>query len=145
MTVTPPAIPVRPRTLEWIAACAILAAGVLLAMPGETFDNSPAYLPFEAVAPEHVWAAFAVSVGLTRMVALWINGSWRRSPILRGATSIMGVAFWMLIIALVMHAQLSGPAMSLAAFGALLTIDLISAWRSGRDYIESERAHGRPI
>lgn len=145
MTVTPPALPARPRTLEWIAATAILAAGVLLAMPGATFGNSPAYQPFAAIAAEHVWASFAMAVGLTRMAALWINGSWRRSPILRGVTSIMGVAFWMLIIALIMHARLSGPAMSLSAFGALLAIDFISAWRSGRDYIESERAYGRPI
>lgn len=145
MTVTPPAMPSRPRTLEWISAGAILAAGILLAMPGATFSNSPGYAAFAAVAPENVWAAFCCAVGLVRMVALWINGQWRRSPILRGATSVMGVCLWMLVVSLIMHASLPGPAMVLAPYGALLTIDLISAWRSGRDYIESERAHGRPI
>lgn len=80
-----------------------------------------------------------------RGAALWINGRWRRSPVLRGVASIFGVGFWALVMALVMHADLPGPAMMLAPVGMAFTIDLISARRSGRDFIESERAHGRRL
>lgn len=131
--------------MEWISAGVIMGCGVLLAMPGATFQNSMAYRAFELIAPENIWAAFCVSVGLLRMAALWINGSWRRSPLLRGATSVLGVGFWVLCISLILHVSLPGPAMTLSLFLGFLAIDLICAWRSGRDHVESERAYGRDI
>ncbi len=145
MTLTRPYAPTRVRTLEWCSAAAMMGWGIVLAVPGDTFANSRTYDAFALIAPEWAWAAFCVVMSSLRMLALYANGAWRRSPFLRGFTSAGGVTFWTLVVLLILHAPQHGISTAVPVYSIFVAMDLISAWRSGRDFIEMERAHGRNI
>lgn len=82
------------RLTEWMLASLMIAWGVAVALPGETLHLA-GYRVLVTLAPEEVWAALSIAIGAMRMVALWINGRWRRSPLLRAGGAAWGLGWWL--------------------------------------------------
>ena len=95
----------------------------------------PAYVYMMALAPEKMWGAFGVSFGLLRVSALIVNGSWRRTPILRFIGAGAGFIWWVTIGGLFWQAVRHGaqPFPMLGAYPVLAFFEAYSCNRCGQD------------
>lgn len=84
------------RVTEWLLASLMLAWGLAVALPGDTLGPA-GYRLLAALAPETAWAGASIGIGLMRMTALWINGRWRRSPLLRAGGAAWGIGWWLVL------------------------------------------------
>lgn len=83
------------RGLEWFSAFVMTGWGLVLMAPGDTL-RGPQYVAFARFGmTESAWAAAFLSIGVARLVALYINGNWPRSPHIRMAGSFFGALSWM--------------------------------------------------
>ena len=126
------------RLGEWITSGALLLFALILAMPGNSFTVKDGFDGFYALGFTEIAVAIPFSViAALRMLALVVNGAWRRSPHLRvvgsigGAICFMIVAFGMLIPYFIGRADSINPA---AGFPVILLIaDGFAAYRAGAD------------
>lgn len=96
------------RSVEWMLACMMVAWGIGLAMPGDTM-SLPQYKMLGVLAPEPVWAAWSMSIGFVRIVALYINGSWRKTPLIRSICASLGCIWWIVLAVLFVLSRDGGP------------------------------------
>ena len=97
------------RATEWTTSAVMMSFAVILWMPGDTF-GSPGYRGFVAVGITEATAAWPLFfIGATRCVALYINGSWRRTPVLRMIGAILGAGLFLMLASLFL-----GPTMVFA-------------------------------
>lgn len=124
------------RSVEWLLASMMVAWGIGLLLPGNSMEL-PAYRLLGAIAPEPVWAAWSISIGLLRMLALYINGSWRKTPLVRAVSSLFG-AFWWVVLGYCFLK--SGPwpyPAGVAWFPVLFLFECYSISRGARDSYHS--------
>jgi len=115
----------------------MLAWGIGLLLPGDTL-TLPQYRLLGEIAPEPVWAAWSVCVGGLRLVALYINGSWRRTPLIRSSCSIFGMIWWTLLMVLFLGSRTAGPiGAGMLWFPIFILFEGYSAYRSARDSYHS--------
>lgn len=83
------------RIFEWYSAFALLAFGLTLLMPDDTFSSSRSWEGFVRFGlTENFGGVSAGGVGIIWGAALYINGAWRRSPLLRCGCAMLGGLFW---------------------------------------------------
>jgi hypothetical protein len=83
------------RGLEWFSAFVMTGWGLVLLAPGSTLSG-PQYKSFDRFGmTEDAWAGVFLAIGLARLVALYINGNWPRSPHIRMLGSLFGAISWM--------------------------------------------------
>jgi hypothetical protein len=116
-------------------AAMMVAWGLVLLLPMRTFEM-PIYSYLAAIADEEVWGAFSVAVGGFRMAALYVNGAWRRTPLIRAAGAVLGMVWWIVLALLVFLAAEQGighfPA-GAAFYPVCLAFEALSCWRAGFD------------
>ena len=78
-------LPESPRGLEWLTASIMIVTGV--------WGWNTGHLD-QIVENPFLWAMSLLVIGFVRIIALIINGSWRRSPILRTIGALAGVTCW---------------------------------------------------
>jgi len=123
------------RMLEMGLAALMIACGILLLWPGDTFA-SPIYAVLVRWMTEDQGGWFLSSVGILRSAALVINGRWRSSPIARIAGCLTGSGFWFTFavsVASVDRGEALGPPILLAMAGTLFVLEFFSALRCGTD------------
>lgn len=124
------------RAIEWWSAGVMTTWGfMVLANPGLFLDNHSATILL-SYAPQHIWGLAALGAGGLRLVALFINGIWYRSPAVRWLTTMVSIFIWFCITA----AFYSSPVMNLGVviYSWQIVADLYSAYRSAGDFIEAE-------
>jgi len=125
------------RVHEWITAFAVMAWGVIIALPFDAFAQSAAWSRMSRIASEDVWAAAAITVGALRIIALVINGTfWRTaygrwSPHVRAAGCLLSSAVWASISIGLTDAPYWTT--GLAMYPAAAMIDIANAWNAARD------------
>lgn len=124
------------RGLEWFSALVMVGWGITLAMPGDTLAG-PQYAGFLRFGfTEDLWAwAFGV-VGIARIVALYINGQWPRSPLIRMVGSVFGAVSWAQVAYLVTlgtYVQTGVAATGTAIYSLLAIADLLGIARAAFD------------
>lgn len=124
------------RATEWLAATVLLTFAMVLSVPGETTTSTAGFRTFMQLGLDD--AALAAPLGLlatARMAALYINGAWKRSPIIRMVGSICGASvFAMVGMAFFWPTIEHGTAVSTGAiYFTLALFDALSAYRSGAD------------
>ena len=119
------------RWAEVWLACIMTVFGIGLLLPGETF-SMPSYRIIRDVVREDVAGWGAATVGTARLVALWYNGSRRRSPIVRLVGCSGGFLFYG---ALAMGFVVAMPHVNPLGlmFFVLAVAELHSSGRSARD------------
>jgi hypothetical protein len=124
------------RSVEWLLASLMVAWGVGLSVPGNTMDL-PAYRLLGALAPEPVWAAWSLGIGGLRMVALYINGSWRRTPLIRTLGAMFGVIWWLVLAFCFASADISPMPAAVMWYPVLIAFEGYSVARGARDIYHS--------
>lgn len=86
----------RTRSTEWLLACLLLVWGYQMVSPTNFFDG-PTYVIMASIADESTWGVWAVLAAGIRLVGLYVNGWWRRTPIIRCFGAFLGGMFWLSI------------------------------------------------
>lgn len=87
------------RTVEQMLAWMVLAWSGALLLPGTMLRGDP-FKTLIVVAPEMLWGICGVLLAASRLVALELNGRWRRSPTLRFIGALTGMFWWALLTVL---------------------------------------------
>ena len=124
------------RATEWLASAVLLTFAMVLAVPGETTTSTSGFRTFVQLGLDD--AALAAPLGLiatARMSALYVNGAWKRSPIVRTVGSVAGASIFAMIgMAFVWPMFDVGAALSTGAvYFTLAAFEALSAYRSGAD------------
>jgi len=84
-----------PRLSEWYCATMLTALGWVLIV-NETLmqPDKPGYKLMLAIAPQDAWGPVMMAFGMGRLIVLFINGAWRRSPHARGIAAFVFCFFW---------------------------------------------------
>lgn len=132
------------RALEWLTSSVIFGFALTLALPGDTLGDSPSFAGFlTAGLNEQALIMPLTLVAVMRMSGLYINGAWRRSPILRMVGAVIGAAVFLALAILFTVPYATGVQSSLstgpAVYFVLFVFDLIAAYRTGADVRASQR------
>lgn len=123
------------RTAEHLLAWFLLAWSAPIVL----FDSMLTAAPFKyliVIAPEWWWGWSGVCLGLARIAALLINGSWRRSPGLRFIGAMTGMIWWIIISGCYWAAVQGGSPdfpIRYAVF-VLVAFEAYSCFRCGQDH-----------
>jgi len=122
------------RFAEWLNAGILFFWGMYVLMhPGMMTAPGVAALwtGLLSIASEQTWGMLALIVGLTRGMALYINGAHRRTPMIRLIASF----FSAFIITQIVVGMLNGgaPNTGLIVYPALIIADIYSAFRASAD------------
>lgn len=88
------------RRSEWVLSCIMIGWGLVLIGPAEVFAQSRAWSQMAAMMNERVWGWLAISIGVFRLLALIINGTFagtwygRFSPHVRAVASFFTCFLW---------------------------------------------------
>jgi hypothetical protein len=134
------------RVSEWIMTAAILGwAAVLSGDPG-TFETSRSFQEIARYGDERFWSTVCLAVGLLRLAALVVNGTFRQfpySPHLRGGASFVACVFWGQIALGVLIAWVSGGSGTGAvAYCTFMTIEVWNLFRAWADVGASRQTKG---
>lgn len=85
----------RVRALEWVLSWIMLAIGFCLLLPYPTLDT-PEFAPMRAWGDDMMWGSVLSVLSLVRVAALWRNGGWSPSPVIRAVCSVISSTIWAL-------------------------------------------------
>lgn len=117
----------RVRALEWGLSWIMLAIGLCLFIPYGTLDQA-AFGPIRQWGDDTFWGCVLSGLSLTRIAALWRNGGWEPSPVIRGVTAIMSSAIWALFALGLINAFVLLP-----IFIGFVLADIYSVGRAATD------------
>lgn len=124
------------RGLEWFSALVMLSWGITLALPGDTLSGAQ-YSAFSRFGmTEEAWAGVFSSVGLARLVALYINGQWPKSPHIRMLGSLFGAISWAQVaylLTLSTYVATGIAATGTAVYSLMALADLVGIARAAFD------------
>lgn len=132
------------RISEWFNGAILTCWGAFLLLHPNLFSqpelgslwsrmDSMVWIDYNA---ESVWGICAFTVGLLRLCALFINGAWSRTPLLRLITAAISAFVWTQVTI----GLLAVPNTGLVVYPWLVVIDLVAAYRAGRDVALAELA-----
>ena len=129
------------RIAEWFLSVALINWGLILMRTEEVFTKYKTFTGLQNIADESTWAIFAFIVGLIRLVALAINGTFygtwysRFSPHIRGVMSFLSCFCWVQITYSFLIITPLSP--SVAIYATLVVVDMFcmaTAWtEAGRN------------
>lgn len=131
------------RISEWFNAGILMSwGGYVLAHPnlfshagnGQIFSRM-ADMVWVNYQPELVWGGIAFGVGALRLFALFVNGAYSRTPIIRLVTAAISAFLWTQVFV----GLLAVPNTGLVVYPWLVFIDLVAAYRSGKDAVIAEK------
>jgi hypothetical protein len=126
------------RALEWFGGAKLLSWGLEVLFHPSVFDN-PAFSGFRELATPETWGLCAFTVGLLRLIALYVNGNHVRTPVVRLLTSFASIFVWFWVtVSLVRSGE---PTTGLAIYPWLMVADMYSAYRAGSDVVQAEAQH----
>lgn len=103
----------RTRSTEWLLSFLLLGWGWAMVDPMSKFFDMPIYVVMKSVATELQWGTAALAIAVFRLSALYVNGWWRRTPIIRCAGAVAGGMMWLGIgLCMYLGAQVSGQRMT---------------------------------
>ena len=124
------------RAVEWLCAGIMVAWGVTLAINGDTLKQ-PAFAAFHRFgATESFWAWMFGGSGFARTAALYINGRWPKTPIIRMVCAGFGFLSWSQLSWLFLEgtALATGtPTPGIGVYAVLALAELYSIYRAAHD------------
>lgn len=132
------------RTVEQMLAVALAVWAGACAAPTKMM-NGPTFEYLLVIAPETTWGYIGVFFGLLRLFGLYLNGNWRRSPLLRFAGAMVGLIWWIIISALYWLAVKNGAPdfpMRYVIF-VFIYFEVYSCFRCGQDHASPKARDAR--
>lgn len=123
------------RTVEHMLAWMIIVWSAAVVMPGNMMQG-PNYQYLLAIADERFWGWSGIVLGAQRLIALYINGNWRRTPILRFVGAMTGMVWWLILSALYgLGVQNGAPDFPMRyVFIVFIFFEGYSCFRCGQDH-----------
>ena len=119
------------RATEWMTSFIMIGFAITLWMPGDTFAGN-GYRSFRAVGITEETAALPLFlIGSMRCCALYINGNWRRTPVLRMIGAIFGAGMFLMVASLFLGPTLvfaPDPGVGLSMRHAGAAVGIASIW-----------------
>jgi hypothetical protein len=125
----------RERALEWLSAIIMVAWGIILAQSGDTLSG-PNFHEFAAHdMSEEALAYVFGTVGGVRIAALYINGRWPRTPLLRMLGAGAGLLLWGQIASMfaISYVRFGTAGTGFAAYGSLAMAEIFSIYWAAFD------------
>lgn len=120
------------RSSEWFNAVMVAAWGVYVTLTPGMFEKlGPSTSGMTTIAPQHIWGFVALIVGMTRLCALFINGQWSVTPIVRIVTSFLTMFVWFCVVIGIARSAVQG--MGIVIYSGLIIIDGYGAYRAAED------------
>lgn len=134
------------RKMEWLMAGFALTWGIYVLLHPNLFTNpataellsglvsiSAPFTDYPALA----WGGAAFAIGLLRGIALFVNGAWTRTPMIR---LIASFASMLIVTQIIIGLWKSGvPNTGLVAYPWFVVADLLSAFRASVDVVHAEK------
>lgn len=118
------------RVSEWILSGMLVTWGLqCLHVPAE-FWNDPIYAGIAKIMPKTMFGVVALSLGLGRMVALYINGAKRRTPHARAVGAFLSCFLWMQLTLGLLSA---GSALGNSIIPWVFVAEMWNVYRAARD------------
>lgn len=124
----------RLRATEWFACAILLQLGETLFFPPAAFPHSQSWDVMAAMMSEQAWGAIFLAIGVLRLVALAVNGTFKRfrfSPHIRCATAFLAVGLWLQVVISMLEASPNGT--GYVIYRLILFLELYNVWRSAAD------------
>lgn len=92
------------RVAEWAMGLYLLNYGLGLLSRDGGWTNPAAWAGMTQYMPQQGWALVCITIGLARLLALAINGTFadtlyaRWSPLVRGVAALASATFWFMVI-----------------------------------------------
>ena len=133
------------RWPEWFMAGQMTAWGCYIATHPELFTSESTRQVFAGMAsmvngdsPAAVWGLAAVVIGMTRAFALFINGAYTRTPLIRLVMSFLGAFIWTQVVIGLIKSGI--PNADIMVYSGLVILDIVSAYRAATDVVYAEKA-----
>lgn len=126
------------RATEWFNGFILASWGAYLILHPDLFHGptGPVWVGLLGLAGQEVWGLGAFTAGMIRLVALFINGKWGITPVIRVATSFLSVFVWFWVAVGLMKAGFANT--GIVVYGWLMVSDMHSAFRAASDAYEAE-------
>lgn len=89
------------RFTEWVGAFPLVGLGLILHHQPDVLQQSASFSVLTQWATQETWVLILLTIGLMRVCALIINGSFprwfRQSPLIRHCVSLISLIFWTLM------------------------------------------------
>ena len=126
------------RFTEWLGAAPLLGVGYVLYAQPDALHTTISFAVLAAWAGAAAWSNMLMGCGLMRLVALFVNGTFRgfrHSPTIRFVASCFAAMFWMLFTVGIYTAwrDAGGSPTGIVAYGTLITLELRNAYVSRVD------------
>lgn len=134
------------RKLEWLMSGFMMAWGLYVLFHPQLFTAPETAALFAGLAdlsssiseyPALVWGGSCFTVGLGRAVALFINGAWTRTPLIRLIASFVSMFIMTQIVVGMWNSGV--PNTGLVVYPWLVIADLLSAYRAAVDVVHAEK------
>lgn len=134
------------RKMEWLMAGMLTAWGCYVLTHPEMFSDlstRDTYAGMKAVSdplgfyPSVFWGGAAFIVGFSRAVALFVNGAWTRTPLVRVIASLLSMMIFTQIVVGFWSSGLPNP--GLVVYPWFIVADLLSAYRAAVDIVHAEK------
>lgn len=127
----------------WMSFMLVLWGGYVVLHPG-LFTDPATRVIFSGMTamsgdydPAGLWGLSAVVVGMIRGCALFVNGAYTRTPMIRLLTSFMSAFIWTQVS---IGLYKSGVANTgIVVYAGLVTMDIVSAYRAATDMVFAEK------
>lgn len=129
-----------PRMTEWMLAGITALWGVVLLLPGDTFDQ-PTWAGFRAIFISEYWlGSIMVFLGLLRIGGLIVNGARKTvTPWIRSVSASFGCT---LFVGITYCYMLSGIVSTwLAIYPVFALVEMLNIYRAAHDAGESNVTH----
>lgn len=133
------------RWPEWFMSAELFLWGVYVALHPQLFTNPATRTLLSGLTgmaggfpPSAVWGLSAVSMGMCRAAALFINGAYTRTPLIRLLMSFGSAFIWTQVVIGLMKSGV--PNTGLTVYAGLVVMDIVSAYRAATDMVFAEKA-----
>lgn len=89
------------------------------------------------MAPAALWGLSAVVVSMIRASALFVNGAYTRTPLIRLATSFASAFVFTQVVIGLMKTGVAST--GLPVYAGLVVLDIVSAYRAATDTVYAEK------
>jgi len=133
------------RMTEWLMLFPSVTHGIVFLSQPNLFDVSPSFDGLERYATQEMWGVVVLMCAIVRLAALMVNGTFetfRYSPHMRLAASIVGCLFWMTYdLGFLTAALFSGGSWTaIAAITSFVLFECVNVYRTSSDVEINKRA-----
>lgn len=126
------------RFTEWLGAAPLMGVGYVLYAQPEALYSTPSFATLATWAESGAWSNVLMACALARLVALFINGTFKQfphSPLIRFVASCIAAWFWLLFTVGIYTAwKVSGGSPTgVVAYGTFILLELRNAYVSRVD------------